>query len=752
MTNENESDSNQTGSEEQNYLQAEARVLRRIGTRDYADPLSNQDIVDFIDNVGAQRDPEYALRLADAVLADLKLTGDDPSEFGIQVLLSSATTHWLTGDADTAERILNTLVDSEALDPEQLVRGTSLLARIAGAQGRCNEAAEFLISIIPRLVRGTETKTKAALCASQYLNLNRNYSSALKLIESIQREIIDSGAVISVETEQLLGIELAWTHFNLGDTIKAIELLESPAMDVNGDENPRLQNFKAYVYAWTDAVQSSRRLGDAIRDGKYKFVYNPLITDSQHMIGGAWSMVQEGNILGAHNLFRAAAMERKPDHPAHVVLNSVESALEGVAFTAKELDREELALEALTELQELQSLGGFFVSVSGIFHGMDLVLNSQAEVHARLAVIRSIRRRGQVTQGNASLLVLRCSLTECELLHEAGLFQQELELRTYCRKLMASTRRVKTRLGYENEVRIASLTAKFGDVAGAQAFIEQVLPEILSLYGAADELTINARFARAAILEGSAPDDTILDELRSLQLDVERIFGVNSIMNLRAQYRTACSLDAAGEREEALSVLLAVEGNRGFNSAGQEFGSTVVSKVADLFFEIGNYSRAVKWYKLIASRSFDSPDELSQHDYRMQIMYGCALAKAGKFKEARSHLAVILDQSVSQEPENFEISLMGKIASAACAESLGTYTKAAFEYQEIVTRINEKSNESELMLWDLNISVARNYEMADDQPNAFLYYEEALRLANILGDIDAVLIQEISWRRDCCRP
>lgn len=734
------------------HLHEEANALRIISSSDFTDPVKIQQVVTFMDGVGAAGEPAYAVELANMLLLGLASTGEATGNIATRVLFSSATNNWLAGNTDSAMLTLEQLLKTESLDEEDIVRAASVKARIIWSQGQKNESVEFLKSVLPRLTAGSEAKARTALLAAQYSGLIHEYGPALSLVETLKQEISLSGVAISVATKQLLEIQLAWISLNFGNISKAMVILEESTQEVDAAKNPRLYNFKAYVTAWCTAARSSQPLGDAIRDADSKFTYDPSIGDSQHTIAGAWAKVQTGDILGAHNLFLAAAKAERPASSSTVVLNFIEAALEGVAYTASVLGRDNLATEALTELQSLQSNGGFTVSVSGLVHGTALALNGSGDTHARLQAITALRRRGQFTQDEASILVVRCMLAECQLLQEAGLSEQEIELRDYCKSLMASTGGEKTKIEFENELRIATLTATLGDASGAAELFDEIVPDILSLYGTEDELVISARYARAIVLDTFNHDSASLDVFKALQRDIESVFGGSSIMNLKAQYSTACSLERAGDSGEALSVLLALESNAAFKTVSEEFRQTVISKVADLFFMEGRYSRAINWYKLITRLSFQSTNDLTQREFHAQMMHGQAKAKAGRFEEARSHFEIVLAQEVSADPINFDMMLDGRVASAACAESLGQYSTAAEEYLSIVLMVNGQERDNDLRLWDLNISIARNYELADDQVNAFLHYEEALGAAQTMSDLDDVLVQEILWRRECCRP
>lgn len=734
-----------------NILYEEASALRIIRKREFADPVKIQKVVTFMDRIGVAGEPEYALRLADEVLVVLAASGEPLGRSGNSVLLSSAINNWLAGNEATALIALDRILESESVAETEIVKAASVKARILWSRDQKSESVDFLTSLLPRLIGASEAKASIALFAAQYSGMIQDYASALSMIESVQQEIGITGNYVSVETRQFLDIELAWINLNLGHTDKAMDTLENSSLEVDSVENPRLHNFKAYVSSWCMAVQSGQPLGDSIRDSNCKFVHDPSIVDSQHTIGAAWSKVQKGDVLGAHTLFLAAAKGRKPETPAMLVLNSREMALEGVFYTATELGRNKLAVEAVTELQSLQSNDRFTISVSGLVHGTVFTLGSTDESHMRLSSMRSLRRRGQFTQGLSSISVVRCIFAECKLLQEAGLHEQELELREYGKSLMASTAEEKTRLEFENEVRIATLTAILGDNARAEAMMEQVLAAILSMYDVDDELAISARYAKAIILDNFSADSASLEEFRSLQRDIEEVFGANSTMNLKAQYSTACSLERAGESSEALEILLEVEGNPNFRSVSKEFRRLVISKVADLFFDEGKYTRAVNWYKLVARSTFNSPDDLTQRDLNAHLMYGQAQARAGQFKEARSYFEIVMAQQVTRDSKNFDILVESRVAFAACAESLGAFKNAADEYLETVMMFDEFEKADDPRLWDLNISVARNYELSDDQTNAFLHYDEALRIAETMTSIDDVLLQEIHWRRECCR-
>lgn len=734
-----------------NLLHEEAIALRTISNSDFADPLKIEHLVDFMDGVGAAGEPEYALQLAEMVLVALRDVGEIDSRIGNRVLLSSATNNWLAGNADSALLTLELLLEAEDLLEVDVVRAASVKARIMWSQDLKSESVDFLTSVLDRLSNGSESKASTIVLAAQYASMVTDYAHGLSLIEAFQQEISDSRTSVTAETEQMLRLELAWIHLNLGHVIKAMGILNELGMDNDYVENPKLQNSKAYVSAWCVAVSTGQSLGDAIRDGDCKFAFDPVIVDSQHTIGGAWARVQNGDILGAHNLFSAAAKEKKSDFPAPVALNNLELALEGTFYTAGELGREKEALEALSELQSLQSNTGFAVSVSGLVHGTAFTLCGTGETNARLSTMRALRRRAQFTQGGESILVVRSILAECRLLQEAGLHEQELQLRDYCKTLLASANEEKTKSEFQNDVRIATLTAILGDEAGAEAMLDLILPAILSLYDIDDELTITARYARAVLLDDFSSESTTLEELKVLQQDIQAVFGANSIMNLKANYSIACSLARVGDSNEALAILLEVETNAAYKSAPKEFRRLVVSKVAGLFYAEGKYSRAINWYKLITRTSFKASDQLTQRELDDHVMYGHAQARAGRFKEARSYFENVLNQKISADPRNFDMLVDGRVASAASAESLGLYTEASIEYLAIVKMLSANVAVDHPRLWELTISVARNYELSDDQANAFLHYDEALKVVQSMDTVDEKHVQEIRWRRECCR-
>lgn len=734
-----------------NLLHEEANALRTISKRDFADPAKIQQVVTFMDRIGAAGEPEYALRLADEVLTVLTASGKPFGRPGISVLMSSAINNWLAGNADSALLTLDRIMEAENVAETEIVKAASVKARIMWSQDQKSESVDFLTSLLPVLISGSEAKASIALFAAQYSGMIQDYGSALLLIDSVQQEMDTSGNYVSVATKQFLDIELAWTNLNLGHTEKAMDNLETSGLEVDSVENPRLHNFKAYVSSWCMAVQSGQPLGDVIRDSNHKFVHDPSIVDSQHTIGAAWSKVQKGDILGAYTLFVAAAKGKKLENPAMLVLNTRELALEGVFYTARELGRKKLAVEALAELQSLQASSGFTISVSGLVHGTVFTLGSTGESHMRLSAMKSLRRRGQYTQGLSSISVVRCIFAECKLLQEAGLHEQELDLREYGKNLLASTAKERNRLEFENEVRMATLTAILGDDTRAEAMLDQVLSEILSVYDVNDELAISARYAKAIVLDSFSADSASLEEFRSLQRDIEEVFGANSTMNLKAQYSTACSLERAGEISEALDILLGVEGNPTFKSVSMDFRRLVISKVADLFFVEGKYARAMNWYKLVVRQTFNSTEDLTQRELNAHLMYGQAQAKAGRFKEARTYLEIVMAQQVTRDVKNFDSLVESRVAFAACAESIGEFKNAAEEYLETVMMFDVLETENDPRLWEINISVARNYELSDDQENAFLYYDEALRIAQTMNSIDDVQLQEINWRRECCR-
>ena len=734
-----------------NLLQAEADSLRTISYREFSDAFKFEQLVEFMNEIGAAGEPEYAIQLAEMVLLSLVDFDMDDGRMRHKVLLSNATNNWLAGNLDSAMLILDRLLEDENLLEDILVHAATVKFRIMWSLDQRDQSVHYLRSVYERLSNGSELKSSTGLLVAQQSSMVGDYASGLSLIQSIQGEARSSKTAGPEGTEEMLELELAWIKLNLGYIAQAVNILESVGTECSGVEHPKLQNFKAYVSAWCTVVRTGQSLGDAIRDGEWKFASDHASNDSQYIIGKAWAGVQNGDIIGAYNLFREAATDKKWGQPIPAALNSLSFALEGISYTASKLGRDVEAIQALSELYTLQSETGFTISVSGLVHGTTLALCSSDEINTRLRNMRSLRRRAQFTQGDISHAVVRSIFAECKLLQEAALHEQEFQLRGYGQALLAGIPEEETRHSFENEVRIATLAAILGDQSGAEEILDRVLPNILLDYDSNDELTITARYAKTVLLNRSTGDSSNLDELRALQQDIEVVFGAENLMNLESNYSLACALAGNGERQEALSILLAVESNPVYRMASKEFRRLVVSKVAGLFFADGKYVRAVNWYKLVTRASFQNQNDLTQPEIDDHIMYVRAQAKAGRFREARSYFELVVDQLISSDPRNFDVCVEGRIASAACAESLGQYRDASREYLEIINILNLHVCADDPKFWELNISVARNYELSNEQTKAFRHYDEALRVVQTMDNVDEKYVQEIRWRRDCCK-
>lgn len=742
---------------QQNYLasndfvKSEARILRSINLREYSDDFDNSEIVKYVNATALHGDRQYALRVSQEVLLGLHDLGIGQSRFAIQIEIAQAICYWRIGDTDNAEKLTNSIIGYNHIEDQELAHAASVVSRILFERGQIESAYIALSSILPRLTYASDEKVLSGVETARYFCQIHKHSIAAELLNDLNEEVEASGRTLPTKVYKLLQVERARVSLQQGDVASARVLLLDCSDELDLVEELDLRNIIAYTNAWYEAIVRGISLGDAIQGSRFLFLSDSRLSDTEASFGQGWKMVQVGNILAAYNIFRRA-VDAKPEYNRPFLVDGQTVALEGLVHTARCLGIRDSEIDALARLHKIQVTEDLSISITGAVHGIDYIsIHSKLETAGRLEAIRAIRRRVQFAQGEDSILTKRALALECDLLQECGSYDDEMNLRTYLLNLWDGDPFSDKRGEFGNKIRLSSLYSLVGDFTNAEILMDETLPLVLVEYGNEDELSIMARYASVTAQYRYRKSGLALQEFLSVQEDAQRVFGPDSVLNLKALYGVAGALLESGEVDRALEILFSIEQNPGFSASEPEFKRRIFSKVADVLSGQGRHRRAVNWYGLTVTSSYRSDHEMTQKEFLSHLKFATSIANSGAFERARSEFRTIFSQKISIEAGNGQILLKARAVSASCAESLNLYESAAEEYLLAMSGLPIDESCDNHQLWELHLSVGRNFELCNNRESAYYHYGAALDAAKKIVDFDYGLFKEISWRQKCCK-